>query len=117
MTISAMAPPPCSPPSMSPPARGSASAWHVIATRIGSHPCARAMPRRPPLKKGCCGTMTHDYKRHGTTTLFAALDVATGKGIGQCLACHRHQDWLTSLRQSDAETPAAEEGVLRHHDA
>jgi transposase len=47
-----------------------------------------------PLKKGRCGTMTHDYKRHGTTTLFAALDVATGKVIGQCMTRHRHQEWL-----------------------
>ena len=58
-----------------------------------------------PLKKGRCGTMTHDYKRHGTTTLFAALDVATGKVIGQCMARHRHQEWLTFLRRIDAETP------------
>jgi transposase len=59
-----------------------------------------------PLKKGRCGTMTHDYKRHGTTTLFAALDVATGKVIGQCMARHRHQEWLKFLRRIDAETPS-----------
>src|SRR6266481_3386185 len=47
-----------------------------------------------PLKKGRCGTMTHDYKRNGTTTLFAALDVATGTVIGQCMPRHRHQEWL-----------------------
>jgi transposase len=58
-----------------------------------------------PLKKGRCGTMTHDYKRHGTTTLFAALDVATGTVIGQCMARHRHQEWLKFLRRIDAETP------------
>jgi transposase len=58
-----------------------------------------------PLKKGRCGTMTHDYKRHGTTTLFAALDVATGKVIGQCMSRHRHQEWLKFLRRIDAETP------------
>jgi transposase len=58
-----------------------------------------------PLKKGRCGTMTHDYKRHGTTTLFAALDTATGKVIGQCMARHRHQEWLRFLRRIDAETP------------
>jgi transposase len=58
-----------------------------------------------PLKKGRCGTMTHDYKRHGTTTLFAALDVATGKVIGQCMPRHRHQEWLKFLCRIDAETP------------
>jgi transposase len=58
-----------------------------------------------PIKKGRCGTMTHDYKRHGTTTLFAALDVATGRVIGQCMQRHRHQEWLKFLRRIDAETP------------
>ena len=58
-----------------------------------------------PIKKGRAGTMTHDYKRHGTTTLFAALDVATGKVIGQCMKRHRHQEWLKFLRRIDAETP------------
>ena len=43
-----------------------------------------------PMKPGKCGTMTHDYKRHGTTTLFAALDVKTGTVIGQCQPRHRH---------------------------
>jgi hypothetical protein len=52
-----------------------------------------------PLKKGRCGTMTHDYKRYGTTTLFAALEVATGKVIGQCMSRHRHQEWLKFLRR------------------
>lgn len=58
-----------------------------------------------PLKKGRCGTMTHDYKRHGTTTLFAALEVASGKVIGQCMPRHRHQEWLRFLRRIDTETP------------
>src|SRR5258708_12881740 len=56
-----------------------------------------------PLKKGRCGTMTHDYKRNGTTTLFAALEVAQGKVIGQCYARHRHQEFLNFLQRSDAE--------------
>ena len=56
-----------------------------------------------PLKKGRCGTMTHDYKRHGTTTLFAALEVAQGKVIGQCFARHRHQEFLKFLKRLDAE--------------
>ena len=59
-----------------------------------------------PLKKGRCGTMTHDYKRHGTTTLFAALEMASGKLIGQCMPRHRHQEWLKFLKLIDAQTPA-----------
>ena len=58
-----------------------------------------------PMKKGRAGTMTHDYKRHGTTTLFAALDVATGKVIGECMKRHRHQEFLRFLRRIDALTP------------
>ncbi len=57
-----------------------------------------------PMKKGRAGTMTHDYKRHGTTTLFAALDVATGRVIGQCMKRHRHQEWLRFLRAIDRST-------------
>src|SRR5712672_1026088 len=59
-----------------------------------------------PMKKGRAGTMTHDYKRNGTTTLFAALDVATGRVIGQCMKRHRHQEWLKFLRLIDHQTPA-----------
>jgi len=58
-----------------------------------------------PMKKGRAGTMTHDYKRNGTTTLFAALDVATGRVIGQCMKRHRHQEWLKFLRMIDRNTP------------
>jgi hypothetical protein len=57
-----------------------------------------------PLKKGRCGTMTHDYKRNGTTTLFAALELLTGKLIGTCLPKHRHQEWLRFLRLIDRQT-------------
>lgn len=63
-----------------------------------------------PMKKGRCGTMTHDYcscRRNAyTTTLFAALEVAQGKVIGQCYARHRHQEFLRFLRRLDAEFPA-----------
>ncbi len=59
-----------------------------------------------PMKKGRCGTMTHDYKRNGTTTLFAALNVLDGKVIGECMARHRHQGFLTFLRRLDREFPA-----------
>src|SRR5881628_1415022 len=58
-----------------------------------------------PLKKGRCGTMTHDYKRNGTTTLFAALELLEGKVIGQCYARHRHQEFLKFLRRLDREFP------------
>jgi transposase len=58
-----------------------------------------------PLKKGRCGTMTHDYKRNGTTTLFAALSVLDGKVIGQCVPRHRHQEFLKFLRRLDREFP------------
>src|SRR5215468_3255659 len=58
-----------------------------------------------PLKKGRCGTMTHDYKRHGTTTLFAALDVLGGKVIGDCYKRHRHQEFLRFLRRINREFP------------
>ena len=59
-----------------------------------------------PMKKGRLGTMTHDYKRNGTTCLFAALEVLQGKVIGQCYARHRHQEFLKFLRRLDAEFPA-----------
>ena len=58
-----------------------------------------------PLKKGRCGTMTHDYKRNGTTTLFAALETLQGKVIGQCFTRHRHQEFLRFLRTLDQEFP------------
>jgi transposase len=58
-----------------------------------------------PLKKGRCGTMTHDYKRNGTTTLFAALDVLQGKVIGDCHQRHRHQEFLKFLRRIDRAFP------------
>jgi len=60
-----------------------------------------------PLKKGRCGTMTHDYKRNGTTTLFAALELAQGKVIGQCYARHRHQEFLKFLKRLHSEFPVA----------
>ena len=58
-----------------------------------------------PMKKGRAGTMTHDYKRNGTTTLFAALNVLDGQVIGQCQQRHTHVEWLRFLRQIDRETP------------
>jgi transposase len=61
------------------------------------------------MKKGRCGTMTHDYKRDGTTTLFAALDVLQGRVIGQCMSCHRHQEFIRFLNKINCETPAGRE--------
>jgi transposase len=58
-----------------------------------------------PMIKGRAATMTHDYKRNGTTTLFAALDVLTGKVIGQCLPRHRHEEFLRFLRTIERQTP------------
>ena len=58
-----------------------------------------------PLKKGRAATMTHDYKRNGTTTLFAALNVLDGRVIGQCQKRHTHAEWLKFLRKIDRETP------------
>jgi transposase/transcriptional regulator with XRE-family HTH domain len=64
-----------------------------------------------PLKRGRCGTMTHDYKRNGTTSLFAALEVLQGKVIGECYERHRHQEFLKFLRRLDQEFP----GEIRLH--
>ena len=64
-----------------------------------------------PMKKGRAATMTHDYKRNGTTTLFAALNVLDGQVIGQCQQRHTHVEWLKFLRQIDRETP---EGKTLH---
>ena len=58
-----------------------------------------------PLKKGRCGTMTHDYKRNGTTTLFAALSMLDGKVISACMDRHRHQEWIKFLKIIDQQTP------------
>ena len=62
-----------------------------------------------PMKKGRCATMTHDYKRHGTTTLFAALNVATGEVIGKTYRKHRHQEVLRFLREIEKTVPKEQE--------
>jgi transposase len=59
-----------------------------------------------PMKKGRCGTMTHDYKRHGTSTLFAALNTATGEVIGECKKRHRHKEFLSFLKLVKRQTPS-----------
>jgi transposase len=68
----------------------------------------QALDRTPPglqMEKGRCGTMTHDYKRNGTATLFAALDALEGKVISMCDDRHRHQEWLKFLRAIDCVVP------------
>ena len=62
-----------------------------------------------PMKKGRCATMTHDYKRHGTTTLFAALNMATGEVIGKTYRKHRHQEVLRFLREVEKTVPKEQE--------
>jgi len=63
------------------------------------------------MKKGRCGTTTHDHKRHGTTTLFAALNVLDGAVIGRCMQRHRHQEFIRFLNTIEAAVPA---GKLIH---
>jgi transposase len=65
-----------------------------------------------PMKKGRGATMTHDYKRNGTTTLFAALNTANGEVFGLCQQKHRHQEWLRFLRMIDQTVPAGKEIYL-----
>lgn len=60
-----------------------------------------------PLIKGRCGTMTHDYKRNGTTTLFAAIELGQGEVIASCMKRHRHQEWIKFLKVIDEQTPSA----------
>jgi len=82
---------------------------HALVLSLEEKRQIRALDRTQPglpLKKGRGETMTHDYKRHGTTTLFAALNVLEGNVIGTCMDQHRHQEWLTFLRRIDAQTPA-----------
>ncbi|HXI12311.1 MAG TPA: IS630 family transposase [Thermoanaerobaculia bacterium] len=81
---------------------------HAIVLSVDEKSQIQALDRTQPglpMKKGRCGTMTHDYKRHGTTTLFAALNTLDGKVLGACMPQHRHQEWLRFLRQIDREVP------------
>jgi len=82
---------------------------HAIVLSVDEKSQIQALDRTQPglpMKKGRVGTMTHDYKRHGTTTLFAALDVLAGKVIGQCMKRHRHQEFIRFLNAIDANVPA-----------
>jgi transposase len=81
---------------------------HAIVLSLDEKSQIQALDRTQPglpLKAGRCGTMTHDYKRNGTTTLFAALDVLDGKVIGRCMQRHRHQEFIRFLNTIEAEIP------------
>ncbi len=81
---------------------------HAIVLSLDEKSQIQALDRSQPglpLKKGRCQTMTHDYKRHGTTTLFAALNTLDGSVIGTCMKQHTHEEWLKFLRLIDRCTP------------
>jgi len=83
---------------------------HALVLSIDEKSQIQALDRTQPglpLKKGRAGTMTHDYKRNGTTTLFAALNILDGKVIGDCMGRHRHQEFLRFMRRVDRDTQDA----------
>jgi transposase len=82
---------------------------HAIVLSVDEKSQIQALDRTQPglpLKKGRCGTLTHDYKRHGTTTLFAALNVLDGSVIGRNMQRHRHQEFIRFLNTVEREVPA-----------
>jgi len=82
---------------------------HAVVLSIDEKSQIQALDRTQPglpIKPGRCGTMTHDYKRHGTTTLFAALNVLDGTVIGRNMQRHRHQEFIRFLNAIEAEIPA-----------
>ena len=82
---------------------------HGLVLSVDQKSQIRALDRTQPglpIKKGRAGTMTHDYTRNSTTTLFAALNVLDGTIIGQCMARHRHQEFIRFLNRIDAAVPA-----------
>ena len=87
---------------------------HAVLLSVDEKSQIQALDRTQPglpLKRGRCGTMTHDYKRNGTTTLFAALNVLDGTVIGRCMQRHRHQEFIRFLNAVEAEVPT---GKLVH---
>jgi len=82
---------------------------HAVVLSLDEKSQIQALDRTQPglpMKKGRAGTMTHDYKRNGTTTLFAALDVLQGKVIGRCMQRHRHEEFIRFLNTINTEIPA-----------
>ena len=82
---------------------------HAVVLSVDEKSQIQALDRTQPglpMKKGRCGTMTHDYVRHGTTTLFAALDVLEGKIIARCMQRHRHQEFIRFLNAIEAAVPS-----------
>jgi hypothetical protein len=80
---------------------------HAIVLCVDEKTQIQALDRTQkslPIYPGRRGTMTHDYKRNGTTTLFAALNVAEGLVIAECMTRHRHQEWIKILKLIDAST-------------
>jgi len=85
---------------------------HAVVLSVDEKSQIQALDRTQPglpLKKGRCGTMTHDYKRNGTTTLFAALNVLDGSVIGRCMQRHRHQEFIRFLNAIEAEVPPSKQ--------
>jgi hypothetical protein len=81
---------------------------HAVVLSIDEKSQIQALDRTQPglpLKPGRCGTMTHDYKRHGTTTLFAALNVLEGTVIGRCMQRHRHEEFIRFLNTVERAVP------------
>jgi len=82
---------------------------HAVVLSIDEKSQIQALDRTQPglpLKPGKCATMTHDYKRHGTTTLFAALNVLDGTVLGRCMKRHRHQEFIKFLNAVERKIPA-----------
>lgn len=90
---------------------------HAVALPIDEKSQIQALDRMQPglpLKRGRCGAMTHDYKRNGTTTLFAALNVLDGHVFGRCMQRHRHQEFIRFPNPVEARIPSRQAGA-RHH--
>ncbi len=91
---------------------------HAVVLSIDEKSQIQALDRTQPglpMKKGRCGTMTHGYKRNGTTTLFAALNVLDGTVIGRCMQRHRHQEFIRFLNATEAAVPKAIHAIVDNY--